>query len=615
MAKKYKLMKNGEVIYPCSTTDAIVNPNTKKTVTEEIESINNSLENSSLHIKLYLSKLGIGYEDMTSGQYYDVNGNIQSSSSFMTCKIDMELFRGGIIHFKALQNSTSALCSWVKSDGSIVNLRIYDAEQDVIVPDDAKELLVTNNNVKEDSLITYNGIIDNKLQELDYKSNGFYFSNDDLIDGYYNSKGTLNNSKSFRCLKIDVSSLKGKTLNVNLLTNGAAPCSWIKDDLSIENFQVTSEQDVTIPDDAIYLLVNNAQTNLGGYVQYQTEVQKNIDSLMNQESDSDTGQFTFYGEDAFHVGYFDVSGVEHSSVSFVCTKIDVSKYVGRNVYLRLYTNTKAPCSWIKSDGSVENFVPTGRMIQTIPDDAVYLACSHNTPNIESGYYVFIAPNTISQYTKGFFGLTNYVGKKLTTYGDSITDFGGWQDIIVNTLGFSSHTNCGVAGSTVCLSSVTNMSLCDDARIAELPTDTDVLLIMGGTNDFSGSKEIGEQTYDNEDGDTFFGALNIVAKKAITQCPNARILFMSIYAGKYTSIDGWSEDIMVNKAGNTTYDYRDAIKKCAYMHGFPFVDITGEMGANRYNADKYFAEDGAYSHPNDYGKEEMAKIIISRLLSL
>lgn len=36
MAKKYKLTKNGETIYPCSTTDAIVNPNTKKTVTEEI---------------------------------------------------------------------------------------------------------------------------------------------------------------------------------------------------------------------------------------------------------------------------------------------------------------------------------------------------------------------------------------------------------------------------------------------------------------------------------------------------------------------------------------------------------------------------------------------------
>lgn len=37
MAKKYKLMKNGETIYPCSITDAIVNPNTRNTVTEDFD--------------------------------------------------------------------------------------------------------------------------------------------------------------------------------------------------------------------------------------------------------------------------------------------------------------------------------------------------------------------------------------------------------------------------------------------------------------------------------------------------------------------------------------------------------------------------------------------------
>lgn len=597
----------GSINSDTELSETSTNPVQNKVITRKIT----ELEGQNLLIKLFSYENGIGYKDMIQGKYYNSSGILVDSASFFACKIKMDMFKGKILHVKNLNNSLKALCSWIKTDKSIINVRI-NAEQYIKVPDDAEYFLVTNNSLKEESLITYNDVVSNELEELDYKSNGFNFTNEDCIEGYYDPLGNYKDSTSFVCKKINVSSLQGEIIRAKLTTNSHAPCSWIKSDLSIENFQVTSEQDIPIPNDAIYLLINNQKLNADGYIQYQTELQKNVENLMNQENE---GSVTFYDESFFHVGYFDTSGTEQSSASFVCLKIDVSKYVGRKVYLQLHTNRKAPCSWIKSDGSVDNFVPTGRMILTIPEGALHLACSHNISSIQSGYYVFIEPNTISQYAKGFFRLTNYVGKKLTSYGDSITDFGGWQDIIVNTLGFSSHINCGKAGSTVCLNGVTNMSLCDDARIAELPADTDVLLIMGGTNDFSDGKEIGEQTYDNEDGNTFFGALNIIAKKAITQCPNARIFYMCIYAGKYTYISGWSEDMMVNTAGNTIYDYRNAIKKCAYMHGFPFVDIIGEMGANRYNAEKYFSKDGAYSHPNNFGKEEMAKIIIGKLLTL
>lgn len=600
--------EGGSITIDSELSETSTNPVQNKITTEAII----GLLSKDLSAKLYQSQNGIGYEDMISGKYYNTEGTLNNSASFFACKIDMGLLAGGVLHFKNLNNSKSALCSWVKSDGSIVNLRIIE-EQDVIVPDDVKYLLVTNNNIKEEYLITYNGVIDNKIKRLDYKSNGFYFSNDNMINGNYNSEGRYNSSTSFKCLKIDVSSLKGESLKVNLLTNGAAPCSWVKDNLSIEPFQVKSEQDITIPDDALYFLANNQQTNIGGYIKFQTKTQNDVEYIKN--NDSNIKPFTFFGEQEFHVGYYDVSGKQQSSVSFVCLKIDVRKYIGKNVYIRLSTNLKAPCSWLKSDGTIENFQVTDRTITSIPDDSEFLLCNNNKEGLSNGYYVFIEPNTISKYANSLWGLTNYCGKKLTTYGDSITNFGGWQDIIVNTLGLSTHVNCGKAGSTICLNGTTYMSLCDDARISALPVDTDILLIMGGTNDFSSNKEIGEQKYDNEDGNTFFGALNIIAKKVITQCPKAKIFYMSIYAGRYTYIDGWSEDMMVNTAGCTIYDYRDAIKKCAYMHGFPFIDIIGNMGANRYNAEKYFGKDGAYSHPNAYGKEEMAKIIISKLLSL
>lgn len=39
MAKIYKLTKGGQTIFPATTTDAVVNPNSRKSLTEELSEL------------------------------------------------------------------------------------------------------------------------------------------------------------------------------------------------------------------------------------------------------------------------------------------------------------------------------------------------------------------------------------------------------------------------------------------------------------------------------------------------------------------------------------------------------------------------------------------------
>lgn len=57
MAKIHKLTKNGQTIYPATTTDAVVNPSSKKSLKEELTDLEENL--SDLKIQLVKQKLGL----------------------------------------------------------------------------------------------------------------------------------------------------------------------------------------------------------------------------------------------------------------------------------------------------------------------------------------------------------------------------------------------------------------------------------------------------------------------------------------------------------------------------------------------------------------------------
>ena len=59
MAKIYKLTKGGQTIYPATTTDAVVNPNSRKSLTEELSELSGV-------IGLNLSSDGTVYDGLTN---------------------------------------------------------------------------------------------------------------------------------------------------------------------------------------------------------------------------------------------------------------------------------------------------------------------------------------------------------------------------------------------------------------------------------------------------------------------------------------------------------------------------------------------------------------------
>ena len=91
----------------------------------------------------------------------------------------------------------------------------------------------------------------------------------------------------------------------------------------------------------------------------------------------------------------------------------------------------------------------------------------------------------------------YFGKILCTYGDSITAQQTWQDYVQRELGFSKYYNHGVGGRRL-------MAMATDECLAEITEDFDVILVMGGTNDWAQDRTIGTENDINTDDQTFTG---------------------------------------------------------------------------------------------------------------
>lgn len=111
----------------------------------------------------------------------------------------------------------------------------------------------------------------------------------------------------------------------------------------------------------------------------------------------------------------------------------------------------------------------------------------------------------------------YNGMVASFLGDSLTANGSGGDYITclnDFFGFSSITNCGLGGTRMSgeLSSFGD-PMWMDSRINALDIDSDIIFVMGGTNDApSGAPYLGDITPDNHDTSTFVGAYNVLLSK-------------------------------------------------------------------------------------------------------
>lgn len=226
---------------------------------------------------------------------------------------------------------------------------------------------------------------------------------------------------------------------------------------------------------------------------------------------------------------------------------------------------------------------------------------------------------------------DWTGKNICGYGDSITQYGFWIPIVAKWFGFSKYYNYGLSGShvgdwdadsdwwvgsknfkvygsTASIAEkpandavVVNGSFSKQSRIDCIPSDTDVILIMGGTNDMPSGVPIGELKFGIDyDTTTFKGALAETVKRVQTKLPNAQVVLMTcIYNTK-----------------NDITPYNKAIKEVADELGLHCID-THACGINRFNANEKL-RDGTHPTYNDgkyTGSFMMASTIISGLQNI
>ena len=213
------------------------------------------------------------------------------------------------------------------------------------------------------------------------------------------------------------------------------------------------------------------------------------------------------------------------------------------------------------------------------------------------------------------------GKKINFLGDSITEGCGvsceeniYHQIMKRNYGLAEARNYGVGGTRIARQIVPSEPQYDRnfyIRATEMDKDADVIVVLGGTNDFGhGDAPIGAMA--DRSPNTFYGACHWLFHYLIDAYPDAMIAIC-------TPLHRSNEDNPKGD-GNKDYhygtlkDYVAVIREVAEYYSLPVIDLYANSGMTpkvEVIRERYMP-DGL--HPNDAGHERMARYIGNFLLS-
>lgn len=200
----------------------------------------------------------------------------------------------------------------------------------------------------------------------------------------------------------------------------------------------------------------------------------------------------------------------------------------------------------------------------------------------------------------------YEGKKYCAYGDSITQQNYYPYVLKKKLGMSGYNN-GVGGRAI-------YQMARDENINTIQEDSDVIIVMGGTNDWAQNIRLGE--IDDATEETFYGALNLIAEKLSKKFPTKIIVFATTPYGLLPKQTGWTDQNGYrNNLGLTTGDYGKCIMNVARKYGFPCADVYGKCGWNKYNITEWINYDGGYLHTKQNGGYRIGEVICGTLIEI
>ncbi|MBL6538713.1 SGNH/GDSL hydrolase family protein [Streptococcus suis] len=216
-------------------------------------------------------------------------------------------------------------------------------------------------------------------------------------------------------------------------------------------------------------------------------------------------------------------------------------------------------------------------------------------------------------------------KKIACLGDSITEgvnAGGWQwhryiDQWCKNNGIESTVvNLGIGGTSVCTSSyVTDQLQPFVNRLDTIPSDADVVVIFGGTNDWGNNATLG--TISDTGISTFYGAYKHILEWLAINRPNAKVMTMTPLKRYYRGGGSvWvNAQTTPNNKGNLLQDYVRAVKEVSDLYAVPCVDLHNDSGLNPVieTVRTKFIGDGL--HPTAEGNKKMYPIILDKMRPL
>lgn len=262
----------------------------------------------------------------------------------------------------------------------------------------------------------------------------------------------------------------------------------------------------------------------------------------------------------------------------------------------------ADVDWFPSTGTVV----TGRNdgVYIIPDNVYYVQAGCTmTDGAVNEWFVkspkkitstqvgkpFIASdaerNTVKEYLDG----QHLVGLKLCCLGDSVTNKSQYGSAIAD-----KYNMTNIAGGTDG-ASYTNATGLSSSQIAynkvdSLDADTDVVVLMFGTNDISNSRTIGSFT--NNDLTTLYGALRKTYDLLTTKFSGKRIGVVTSPQRNFNTVsyDTWKQ-------------YNDVIKKMAMLYKIPVLD--GAYAGLVYGLSNDYSHFTDDVHPSSVGAAALA----------
>lgn len=303
--------------------------------------------------------------------------------------------------------------------------------------------------------------------------------------------------------------------------------------------------------------------------------------------------------------------------------IDISTYVGNTYNFIINKTTKA----IK--------IQTASTAISDKDDYIVLSFYKNGDSVSSTNPLVLVKANGSASSNIIDIIGSYFGLKLCAYGDSITNHPNWHNLVKSALGFGTVYNRGWSDSAVTMENKTlyinadgtynsnpltttpqpvgttevQCSFCHPDRIAYVPTDSDVILLMGGTNDLIRNKPLGLVAYSaTYDESTYAGGLISTIQKLQARCPNALIIIMTPIVNVASN---GSNIPRVNSLGLTIDDYVEKAKEVAKLTGCYLIDVHN-CGINLFNTSLML---GDGTHPTATGDTMIARTVVGGLKAI